>query len=479
MPPVDVDAAKAVVDEEPGKPDKKTAKTRKTDTIIVDDGVAGEKLGTGSSKKIDSDKSESKAQKQIPKDASSKYAPKKESQSEPVSNESQDDDFEIDMDSVAGSLEINPGKDDSTSEKPPIEKPQKKDHSDPFAEVIKSGSISILNNEDGIVEQSLNEAKRAEEDKKKSEAEAVQQVAQAGLNSKGKPASPALTTPPPVKKVKVGAIKGKTPREFSEVVPPPPPTPEPEPTQEIKSKETSESANYEFQPPNDPPSDPPADVVFEPAKDRPLPGDRRKDKSSIGIMLAAVAVVLIAVLAWWFITDRTGVEPTSGELPVAGIPQTMIDEVPQSDESEPSAGAEDEIVFDQDLTQEIEIDGASITVEEPTIEPVRSEPSTATQPSATQTSSADRFGLRGEAQPMDGRVFSIIVHSLPNRSEGNLQCNEIAALDLRCVVVEATANDQTTFRVGIGQFQTYAEAQRRVNDLPEPYRSRNFPARVN
>lgn len=470
MPPIDVDAAKAVVDEEPGKQGLKPAKTRKTDTIIVDEAVAGEPDENPTSKKLASEAVAKKDQKQIPMDTISKDSEKKETPSENVSKENQPSDFKVDMDAVTGALEINSSKKDVSSDESTIIKPQKKDISDPFAEVIKSGSISILNNEDGIVEQSLSEAKRAREEKDK--AEAARLAALAESLKKGTPRPP---PPSPVKKVKVGAIKGKTQREFIEMVPPQPPAAiEIEASSEVHPKaesKVSEPLNYDFQPPQESIDDSASDLTTESVKERPLPGDRRKDKSSTGIMLAAVAVVLIAILTWWFITDRSGVEPTSGELPVAGISQSMIDEVPQMEES--ASGTGDEIVFEQDIAQEIEIDGALITVEESTIEPVRSQPSTATSPSS------NGFGLRGDTQPMDGRVFSIIVHSLPNRSEGNLQCNEIAALDLRCVVVEATANDQTTFRVGIGQFQTYAEAQRRVNDLPEPYRSRNFPARIN
>ena len=454
MPPIDVDAAKAVVDEDSGKPDRKNTKTRKSDTVIIDEGVAGEKEVSTSAK--------AKEVSPEPTKSEPKQPPRDESPSEAASKGNQDDDIEVDMDAVLGAIDVNPSKDD----KKRVAQPPKKDNlSDPFAEVIKSsGSISILNNEDGIVEQSLSEAKRIQQEKEK----AARLAALAESQKKGTP-----PPPPPVKKVKVGAIKGKTPRDFTEFVPPQPEPATPESdNQSLGEFAASESASNEFQPPTDLANNLEADSSNNPAKERPLPGDRRKDKSSIGIMFAAVAVVLIAILTWWFITDRSGIEPTSGELPVAGIPQTMIDEVP--DAEEPSGEAADEIVFDQDLTQEIEIDGAQITVEEPTIEPVRSDPPPASRPSST-----NRFGLRGDAQPMDGRVFSIIVHSLPSRSEGNLQCNEIAALDLRCVVVEATANDRTTFRVGIGQFQTYAEAQRRVNDLPEPYRSRNFPARVN
>lgn len=90
------------------------------------------------------------------------------------------------------------------------------------------------------------------------------------------------------------------------------------------------------------------------------------------------------------------------------------------------------------------------------------------------------YGLNGVEQILSGRVFSIIVHSLPSQISAHEQCNEISALNLRCLVREATGpQGRTTYRVGIGQFESLQVAESAVSQLPEPYRSRNFVARVN
>jgi hypothetical protein len=103
------------------------------------------------------------------------------------------------------------------------------------------------------------------------------------------------------------------------------------------------------------------------------------------------------------------------------------------------------------------------TAEEPTSEPVAAEP---TSPIATPG-----FGLRGAVNPLEGRVYSIVVHSLPTEAQSQAECAKIVALGLRCSVVPAERNGATTFRVGIGQFESVESANRSVGELPERYQT--------
>ncbi len=90
------------------------------------------------------------------------------------------------------------------------------------------------------------------------------------------------------------------------------------------------------------------------------------------------------------------------------------------------------------------------------------------------------YGLYGEVKLLNGKVFSIIIHSLPSQISAQEQCNEIRVLDIRCFVSEATSpQGRTTYRVGIGQFESIESASQAVVELPEPYKSRNFIAGVN
>ncbi len=81
------------------------------------------------------------------------------------------------------------------------------------------------------------------------------------------------------------------------------------------------------------------------------------------------------------------------------------------------------------------------------------------------------FGLRGAVNPLEGRVYSIVVHSLPTVTQSQAECAKIVALGLRCSVVPAERNGATTYRVGIGQFESVEHATRSVGELPERYQT--------
>jgi cell division septation protein DedD len=124
---------------------------------------------------------------------------------------------------------------------------------------------------------------------------------------------------------------------------------------------------------------------------------------------------------------------------------------------------------------------ASEVRESPPPAPTTTQPTTtATTQPATTARSDDVYGLRGATRDIQGFVYAIIVHSLPSQNAANAECDKIVASGLRCIVREVTRpNGGTTYRVGIGQFPTMGAAQEQVSSLEEPFRSRNFVARVN
>lgn len=111
-------------------------------------------------------------------------------------------------------------------------------------------------------------------------------------------------------------------------------------------------------------------------------------------------------------------------------------------------------------------------------------------PSAEQTPAAPvaeaspvatpEFGLRGPLNPLEGRVYGIIVHSLPAKTDSESQCLKISSAGLRCSVVEAERNGVPTWRVAIGQFASIADAQNAVSELPAEYSApdKHFIARI-
>jgi septal ring-binding cell division protein DamX len=124
-------------------------------------------------------------------------------------------------------------------------------------------------------------------------------------------------------------------------------------------------------------------------------------------------------------------------------------------------------------------------VSEPDPAPV-AVPDAASVPATTAATPADsplaspEYGLRGPLNPLEGRVYGIIVHSLPLKEESDAQCAKISALGLRCSVVEADRNGTPTYRVSIGQFATAADAQTATSELPADYAGadKHFIARI-
>jgi hypothetical protein len=81
------------------------------------------------------------------------------------------------------------------------------------------------------------------------------------------------------------------------------------------------------------------------------------------------------------------------------------------------------------------------------------------------------FGLTGAPAVLEGRVYGIIVHSLPVKADSDAQCAKISPLGFRCSVVATGRNGAKTYRVAIGQFESTAAAQTAVTDLPAEYQT--------
>lgn len=95
------------------------------------------------------------------------------------------------------------------------------------------------------------------------------------------------------------------------------------------------------------------------------------------------------------------------------------------------------------------------------------------QPPQTPTSvePPSEYGLTGTPAPLEGRVYGIIIHSLPARGDSEAQCAKISPLGFRCSVVAAVRNGATTYRVAIGQFESTDAAQAAVANLPAEYQT--------
>lgn len=90
----------------------------------------------------------------------------------------------------------------------------------------------------------------------------------------------------------------------------------------------------------------------------------------------------------------------------------------------------------------------------------------------------DPYGLYGDLSDAEGDIFTIVVHSLRQRSVADRTADELRQDGFRVSVNERIVNEQTVYRVGIGQFPTIREAQQEATTLPEPFNNQNFIQRI-
>ncbi|HAC15729.1 MAG TPA: hypothetical protein DCE78_07270 [Bacteroidetes bacterium] len=258
-----------------------------------------------------------------------------------------------------------------------------------------------------------------------------------------------------------------------------------------------------------------------------------EEKLSFGKLLPIAAIVLIVALigggAWWFLMGPGSETNTQSQTLVVQAPQQTDTNATdnqqegvesfQTGESIPLGSADDDPeppvdVVDETAGTEIgpeassdiaestptgstqSTQAAAAQVSDPIVATPQNEPEPADNTQATPTgnqntqsqqtgfvessSTNTSFGLTGPVAELQGTVFSIIVHSLPSRQAAQIECDKITQLNLRCLVREANGpQGRRTFRVGIGQFATADVAQSELTKLPEPFRSRNFIARIN
>jgi len=161
--------------------------------------------------------------------------------------------------------------------------------------------------------------------------------------------------------------------------------------------------------------------------------------------------------------------------PGVSIPLGSADDGPMT-----MAGTEGAVADAIEQPSTPDVAAAGVATRSPASE-VHSAPATTMTPLPTVADTSDEiYGLRGTARNIQGSVFAIIVHSLPSQNAANAECDKIVAFGLRCIVREARRPDGgRTYRVGIGQFPSMGVAQEQISSLEEPYRSRNFVARVN
>jgi len=181
----------------------------------------------------------------------------------------------------------------------------------------------------------------------------------------------------------------------------------------------------------------------------------RKTPESKLWMLPIAAAFIVAILLFLHfdgqIMDRRyQAERPAAEVPVttapedeSGLPEHRIEPVP-----------EDAATPDEDLAPEVD---AVPEAEDP----------------------GSHLGLMGPEEEVLLGAYTIVVHSIGNENRARVEHERYADDGYKATISRVqSANGSTTWRVGLGQFETVSDAEDAISDLPEPYRSNNFIARI-
>ena len=170
-------------------------------------------------------------------------------------------------------------------------------------------------------------------------------------------------------------------------------------------------------------------------------GDKAKSKSGgkNGKITAGVvvAIVLIAGFLFIFLYEFNGTDPAASD---------------DAQEAGPVVADEEEDIEQETAPEETEEEAEAPETEE--------------------------WGYRGDYIDMDD-YYTIVVHSIRNRSSAEAEYEEIADQEFRATLNSYTPQaDEERWRVGIGQFESVEEAVEATDELPEPWKSNHFIIRI-
>jgi hypothetical protein len=163
-------------------------------------------------------------------------------------------------------------------------------------------------------------------------------------------------------------------------------------------------------------------------------------------------------------------EQQAAEPSAPSTPETSAEEEP---EDEPS----NEIA---DVTPENETVQASEEPEEIAAESGNSsEPDLPEEEAYDETEFSSPYGLLGQENELLYGAYTIVLYSLIDADSAEEMQQELLAEGFKTTLWPAEINeDQTHWRVGVGQFELLSDALSAMQTLPEPYRSNNFITRI-
>jgi cell division septation protein DedD len=92
--------------------------------------------------------------------------------------------------------------------------------------------------------------------------------------------------------------------------------------------------------------------------------------------------------------------------------------------------------------------------------------------------SAPVYGLKGSVNPKAKNAYTIVIHSFLLKTTVENIADSLRGRGYRTLIFESPSDDETYWRVGIGQFKTRKGAQQAVQKLPEKFKKDHFIHRI-
>lgn len=139
----------------------------------------------------------------------------------------------------------------------------------------------------------------------------------------------------------------------------------------------------------------------------------------------------------------------------------------ETDVLTPGAGSSSQAVTSSE-TEPVERNGTPTDIEDPI-----------TEPAIVTNSNESAFGLMGPEEQMLEGAYTIVLHSIRDGERAVEEHQYLKEEGYKATLWDVVlADNRTWWRIGVGQFETVSAALEAVQQLPEPYRERNFIIRI-
>jgi len=189
---------------------------------------------------------------------------------------------------------------------------------------------------------------------------------------------------------------------------------------------------------------------------------RKKNNAGMWVIAAIFLLLILAGLYIYFVDSDvfTGTpQPETTAEQQAPLPEELpaiTDEDAQAVQME-----QIEIEAEQEITEEVTV------TDDITPEPVI--------PAADEQAT---FGLMGSLNEEANNGYSIVVHSFNSEENARAAAAQLSEDGYRVLVSSRTVGGNSMWRVSVGQFSSFIEAQENTTRLPPPYNHQNFIHRI-